>query len=143
MNFTNSMKQTAGLKYRLGAQYSNEEKEVDCFGMIRRFLYLRYRASLPLEFEGRPDTEYYEEWQGDKLALINILIDYFSLHFSPVALGYNVAGDIIVADEGLETVTIGIYGGNNAMLVSAQGSGTVMVAISSYTISRIFRWAVQ
>ena len=143
MHFFHSIKKILGLGYRLGARYTDDNKEVDCFGMVCRYIFLRYRVNLPFLLDGKSGEQYYEEASGDKQKLVAFFIKYLNYNFVTVNKLFFVAGDVIVADESEDIPTVGIVSGGSSMVTAIPNIGTITVPLSDYEITRAFRWAGQ
>lgn len=133
----------AGIKYKLGPQFKVAPKELDCFGMVVRFIKLRYNYLLPSKFDGRPVLDWYQECDWDKTRLIPLFIKYLEAHFSLINKNYRKAGDILVADEDSGEPTIGIHSGVKKMLICTPEKGITTVSTTNYVLSKVFRWADQ
>ena len=131
------------LKYRLGAMFNSDDMEVDCFGMIARFIYIRYADYVPLHLKGIEKDEFYKSVDYDKEKLVRGFIEYLEDNFNEVNINYSIPGDVLVADEDSEMPTIGISTSGNALIICTPETGVTVVDVQPYKLSRAFRWVDQ
>ena len=119
-----------GRDYKLGG--FDMGGPLDCFGLVREFLYKTNSIDLLDSLESKVVETYPERYLELGSVVIKDLIELISITLEEICGGYNVIGDVICTETQDEKKGVGIYSGNNYILCVHQRYGTFFSRLSDY-----------
>jgi len=133
-------KRLMGREYLLGGSGKTNGAPFDCWGMLNEYIRLRYSHDIYSnlgkynEIAHNYITSYIEEPN----ALLSNIKDLLEERFNKIGAAFKRGGDIIVTSS-KAVLTLGIYGGNDILLITSPNTGCIVMNLSLYDDCFVYR----
>jgi hypothetical protein len=137
LNFNKVTREWVGANYK---PYGKNPKDgCDCFSIAVDLL-RKYNADLPNEFDGITENTYYEFWLKNPAKALLKFVDFLESTCKEIKPQIRKAGDFLfLYHTKTGDKTIGIYGGNNKVVLVNDEVGVTVIGLKDFKVLRAFR----